>query len=176
MKTALIYKSKSGFTKSYVNYISQELKCDVIENKHLKINQIKDYDTIIYGGGLYVSGINGIKLITNNFSILKNKNIIVFFVGATPGREEEIEEVISHNFNEEQRKVIKCFYLRGGFDYKKLSFVNKILMLLLKLKIKMKKHKTGDEVGMLNAYSRPLDFTSKDKVLPLVEYIKSVSK
>ncbi len=176
MKTLLIYKSKSGFTKSYVNFISQELKCDVIENKHIKIDQIKNYDTIIYGGGLYVSGINGVKLITNNFSILKNKNIIVFFVGATPGREEEIEEVISHNFNDEQRKVIKFFYLRGGFDYKKLSFVNKILMLLLKLKIKMKKHKTGDEVGMLNAYSRPLDFTSKDKVLPLVEYIKSVSQ
>lgn len=174
MKTVLVYRSKSGFTKSYVKYIQEELQCDVIENKNLTVEQISNYDTIIYGAGLYISGINGVEIITKNFDSLMDKNMIVFFVGATPGRDSEIDGVISKNFNENQRKHIKFYYLRGGFDFKRLSFIDKILMFLLKLKLKIKSHKTNDEIGMLKAYSKPIDFTAKDKVLPLVEYVRNL--
>ena len=63
------------------------------------------------------------------------------------------------------------FYLRGGFDYSKLDFKNKALMNLLKFKIKMKKKRTPDEIGMLNAYSHPLDVVSAKNIAPLIDYV-----
>ncbi len=62
-----------------------------------------------------------------------------------------------------QQEEIKFFYLRGGFDYNKLDFANKILMNLLKIKLRFKKNKTSDEKEMIAAYSKSIDFTKKRK-------------
>ena len=114
MKTVVIYKSKSGYTKKYAEWIAEELNCDIKENKNLKLSDIQAYDTIIYGGGLYATMINGIDLIKKNFEQLKDKNIIVYATGSNPGRAEEMNKVWETTFTEEQRNVIHKFYLRGG--------------------------------------------------------------
>ena len=94
------------------------------------------YDTVIYGGGLYVVGINGVKFITKNLDKLNDKKVVVFATGASPFREKAINEVRNKNFTSEEQKYIKFFYLRGGFDYSKLKPFDKVLMTLLKWKIK----------------------------------------
>jgi hypothetical protein len=43
---------------------------------------LASYDTIIYGGSLYVRGIIGIKLIKENINKLKDKKEVVFATGA----------------------------------------------------------------------------------------------
>lgn len=128
---------------------------------------------MVYGGGLYISGINGVKLITENLDKLRGKKIAVFATGATPGRKEEIDEVRDKNFAAEQQKQIRFFYLRGGFDFKKLKPVDKVLMTLLKWKLKLKKEKTADERGLLAAYEKPADFRSKKKIEELVAYMRA---
>jgi menaquinone-dependent protoporphyrinogen IX oxidase len=127
MKTVVIYKSKTGFAKRYAEWIAGELAADLYESSQITIAQITAYDTVIYGGGLYISGINGVELITKNLDILQGKRIVVFGVGATPGREEEIREVQDANFTPEQQQQIRFFYLRGGYDYNKLKPVDKVL-------------------------------------------------
>ena len=47
-------------------------------------------------------------------------------------------------------------------------------MTLLKWKIKLKRHKTPDEKGMLAAYSKPMDFTKKENIKELLEYVRSL--
>ena len=65
MKKALVvYKSAYGSTKKYAEWIADELKCDILEKDKCKKEQLKDYDIIIYGGGLYAGKVNGIELIT----------------------------------------------------------------------------------------------------------------
>jgi len=76
-------------------------------------------------------------------------------------------------FSEEDLKQIELFYLRGGFNYSKLNFSNKVLMQLLKIKMIMKKNKSADKKGMLAAYSNPVDFTNKKNISPVIEYIRT---
>lgn len=173
MKTVIIYKSKTGFTKKYAQWIAEALSADVFEVSKANIDMIKQYDNIIYGGSLYAVGITGLKFITKNFDKLKDKKLIVFATGASPSSQRVIDEVVSKNFTSEQQKYIKFFYLRGGFDYKKLKFFDKFLMNLLKLKIKSKsKDKlTKDEIGMLAIYDRPTDFSSKKNIDVIVNYM-----
>lgn len=131
------------------------------------------YDTVIYGGGLYIVGINGVKLITQNLDKLQGKKVVVFATGATPHREEDITEVKNKNFTAEQLQRLRFFYLRGGFDYSKLKPVDKALMTLMKWKLKRKKELRADERGMLAAYDQPADFTRKKNIDELIAYVRT---
>jgi menaquinone-dependent protoporphyrinogen IX oxidase len=168
-KVVVVYRSKSGYTKNYATWLSEELQCDLFEGTKVKIEDLTKYDTIIYGAGMYAVGIRGIKLITKNFELLKNKKLIVFAVGATPVRAETTEEVRKINIPEEQADRIKFFYLRGGFDYNRLTTFDKFLMTLFKIKLKHVKNPDADTKGMLASYTHPLDFTNKKNLEPILK-------
>ena len=175
MKNIVIYKSKTGFTKKYAEWIAEDLSADIFDVSKVTMSILTSYDTIIYGGSLYAGGIIGIKLITENINKLKDKKVVVFATGASPLREDVINEVRNKNFTKEQQEDIKFFYLRGGFNYSKLNPFDKFLMILLKWKIKTKKEEelTNDEIGMLTAYDKPVDFTMKKNVERIITYVNS---
>jgi len=175
MKAIVIYKSKTGFVKKYAQWIAEELSADISEASKVTIDTLTPYDTVIYGGGLYASGINGVKLITQNLNKLKGKIIVVFASGASPSRVDAISEVKNNNFTAEQQKQIEFFYLRGGFDYNRLNTFYKMIMLLLKWKLKTrtKAGLTPDESGMLTAFDKPVDFTSKENIYEIISYVTS---
>jgi len=173
MKAVVVYKSISGFTKKYAEWIAEELKADLFRIEKIDIDILLKYDIIIYGGSLHAVGISGVSIIKDNLNKLRDKNIIVFATGASPLRESTVSEVRDSNFSVEEQKQIQFYYFRGGFDFKKLNFINRVLMTLMKWKIKLKRDKTPDEKGMLAAYSRPMDFTKKENTKELLEYVRS---
>jgi flavodoxin len=179
MKIAVVYWSKTGFVKKYAEWIAEEIKADLIEGNSTSIEALKNYKSLVFGGSLYAVGINGadfIKKILNNPEF-KSKKIAVFATGASSSTSEVINEVKNNNFDDQEQKRFKFFYLRGGFDYNKLGLKDKILMNMMKWKLKRKK-KSGekldeDEIGMLNAFDEAVDFTDKSSIKSLVEYIQN---
>lgn len=141
MKTLVIYKSKTGFVKKYAEWLAEDLSAEIFEASKVNINMLTEYDAVIYGGGLYAVGINGVKFITRNLDKLIGKKVVVFASGASPFSEKVINHVTTNNFTPDQLKHLKFFYLRGGFNYNKLSAFDKVLMTLLKWKIMSKKKK-----------------------------------
>ena len=62
MKILVSYKSKTGFTKRYAEWISEELEADLTDVKDIK--DVSEYDLVIYGGwilGGLINGFNDIK-------------------------------------------------------------------------------------------------------------------
>lgn len=176
MKTLVLYKSKSGFTKKYAEWIGAELGADIFEASKVTAGMMTAYDTVVYGGGLYAVGINGVKLITENLKRLKDKKVVVFATGLSPAGEEAINEVQNKNFSSEQQKQIRFFYLRGGFDYNKLKPFYKAAMSLMKWILKRKKNLAPDDQGMLKALDQPVDFTRKNNIDEIVSYVNSTTK
>ncbi len=173
MSSIVVYSSKTGFVEKYAEWIAEELSTDAIEVDDVTVEDLMKHDKIIFGGGLYAGGINGIKLIKKNLDRLQEKRIAVFASGASPPREETITEVRDKNFTAEEQKKIGFFYLRGGFDYEKLNMKDKVLMTLLKKKLQSKKDLTEDEEGMLSAYDHPVDFTDKKNIEELIDFIRT---
>lgn len=173
MKTVVIYKSKTGFAKKYAEWIAGELSADIFEGSKVTVEMLEDYEAVIYGGGLYAIGINGVKFVTKNLDKLKNKRIVVFATGVSPSRSSDIDKVRDSNFTAGQQEYIKFFYLRGGFNYSNLTVIDKVLMTLLKWKIKCKKELTPDEKGMLAVYNKPVDYTLKKNIDEIINYVKS---
>ena len=161
----------SGFTKKYAEWIVQELNADLSGTK-IDLDKLLRYDTIIYGGSLHAGGISGVNIIKNNLNKLKDKNIIIFTTGASPSKESTISEVRGRNFSAEEQKQIQFYYFRGGFDFNKLNFINKVLMTLFKWMTQLKRDRTPDEKGMLAAYSKPMDFTKKENINELLKYVR----
>ena len=174
MKTIVVYKSKTGFTKKYAQWIAEQLSADIFNISEVNINTLIKYDTIIYGGSLYAVGILGIDLINKNIDKLKDKKILVFATGVSPLSDKAINDITSKNFTQEQLKFINFFYLRGGFNYNKLNFFDKFLMTLLKGKIKSKKKEEliPDETLMLSIFHESVDYTKKENINELISFIK----
>lgn len=172
-KTAVVYRTKYGSAKRYAQWIAEEVKADLFDGKHVTINDLLKYDTIVYGGSMYAVGILGIDLIKSNFGQLKSKKVIVFSVGASPAYPQAIQAVKERNFTGEMKDKVHFFHVRGAFDYKGLNPIDKLMMFLLKKKIQLKKpeQRENDEIGMLASYARPTDWTDKKSIQPIVDCI-----
>ncbi|WP_315120157.1 flavodoxin domain-containing protein [uncultured Clostridium sp.] len=175
-KIAVIYKSKYGSSKKYAQWISEEVKGDLFDASEIKAEKLKEYDIIVYGGGLYASGISGVSLITKNLHILKDKKIIVYTVGlASTDKKEIFIPIIEKNFPKPMGENIEFFHFRGGIEYKKLSLLHKSMMSMLK-KVTAKKSEdelTDEEREFLATYGDKVDFTDKNTITPLVNYINN---
>ena len=176
-KAVVIYQSKYGTTRKYAEWIAEELSCKLIERKKAEISKLDDYDTIIYGGGLYAGGVSGIDLLTKNFNKLRDKNIILFTCGlASPEDEDNVKHIregLKKVLTEDMEKNIKVFHLRGGINYSKLSFVHKSMMAMLHRMTLKKDYNSlrAEDKEMLDTYGGVVDFTNKDTIKPIIEYV-----
>lgn len=173
-KIAVVYQSKYGATKKYAEWIAEELSGNLFERRNTKLSDLEPYDTIIYGGGLYAGGVCGIDLITKNFDLLRNKNLILFTCGLADPMNKKNTDHIKQNLNKvftpEMQNKIKVFHLRGAIDYAKLGIVHKAMMTMLYKMTSKKDFDALDEEDkeFISAYGKAVDFTDKSAIFPII--------
>lgn len=177
MNTIVIYSSKTGYTKRYVDWICDDTGAICKEIGNVKSQELNSYDTIIFGGGLYAAGINGLKKFKKLINDIEGKRVIIFTTGVSPGRDEDIKHILEKNLTEDELENIEFYYLRGGFNKKALNFTDRCLMGLLKKKIlsKAPEDRTIDDLGMLAIYDKVTDYTNKDLLKPLLDTLSQHS-
>ena len=173
-KGIIIYQSKYGATKKYVDWLIEETKFDCIETSDAKIKNIEKYDTIILCGGIYASGIAGLSFFRKNYGILKNKKLAILCVGASPFEEQAFQEVKVHNLKEDL-KNIPTFYGRGAWNEEKMSFTDRTLCKMLQKAIANRDPKTYEPwmKALMSAIGKKCDWTDKKYLKPLLEYINN---
>jgi len=175
-KTAVIYQSTYGTTRTYAEQIAQELGADLIAFKKVKISELVGYDTIIFGGGIYAGQIAGSGLIRKNYEKLKGKHLVVFSVGFTPhARTDNLDKVRSSSFEAAQLKNISFFHYRGGVDYKKINLFHRFLLSTKRLLISMQPESklTDDNKRFLKLYGKSIELTL-DSPQVLISYLKGI--
>ncbi|MBE7026650.1 MAG: flavodoxin [Ruminococcaceae bacterium] len=174
MKTIVIYKSKYGSTKSYAEWIAQELSCEAVDASKIKATDLCKYDTIIYGGGLYAEVIAGVSLITKNMDKLTDKKIIVYTTGITPidCREYYDKLVVEKNFKNGIFPNVKIFNYPGKMVVSELSLVHRTAIKTLKKIMSDKKDPTEMEKLLINLCDLDGDFSDRTLIKELVEYAK----
>lgn len=174
-KIAVIYKTKYGATKRYAGWIALKLGADLYEVSDIRSKDLKEYDTIIYGGALYIGKIKGIKFIIDNYDSLKNKNVFIFMVGLKEVDEFYMDSIVEQNIPKEVVENIKTFYFRGKMDYKELNIKDKILMKGLQSSISKKSDEeiSNDERIILNIQQSPVDYIDKKAIENLISVVYS---
>lgn len=174
MNAIVIYKSKYGSAKCYARWIAEELGCDCVDVKKVKVEDLRDYDAIIYGGGLYAEMIAGITFITKNFDRLSDKKIVVFSTGITPldCREYYDSYVLSKNFKPHMLEKIKVYNFLGKMIIDELTPVHKAAIKTLKKIMSNKENPTEMEKLLIALCDQSGDFCDKDAIKELIKEIK----
>lgn len=173
-KTIVVYKTKYGSTKSYAQWIAEDLGCNFVDAKDIKIDELLQYDTIIYGGGLYAEIINGVSLITKNIEKLKDKKIIIYTTGITPldVRAYYDGEVLEKNFKNGVPENVKIFNFLGKMKMEELTLVHRAALKSLK-KIMSAKENPSDMIKLLiELCDADGDFSDKSQIKELCEYAR----
>ena len=175
MKSIVLYRSKYGSTKSYAQWIADELSCEAIDAKGFDANKLMDYDTIIYGGGLYAEVIAGVSLITKNIEKLSGKKLIVFTTGLTPTdcREYYDGMVLEKNFKNGTADKVKIFNYPGKMVMSELTLVHKTAILSLKKIMSKKENPTDMEKMLINLCDVDADLSDKNLITELLEYARA---
>jgi menaquinone-dependent protoporphyrinogen IX oxidase len=179
MDIIVLYKSKYGYTKKYAEWIAEELECDLSDVSKVNERLLSNYDLIIFGGGLYASGINGIKTIIKHFKNIKDKRLIVFSVGLTdPEDKLQFVSVKDKNFPDDLLGYVEVHQLRGGIDYNRLKIIDKSLLKAMKNLIEKKSEdeRTDVEKILLSTYGKTVDYSDRDSIKAIIDSVRKVKK
>ena len=172
MSNIVLYESKYGSTERYAKWIAQELNCKISKLSETNIDELTNYQNIIYGGWIHAGKLEGFNKIQENDDKLKNKNLIVFSVGLSKTEDSSYKKFKDKNFKD--FKNLQHFYLRGAFNFNNFIFIDKIMMGIFKQIIKIKKADTENK-DILAAYDKPVDYTNKENMKPIVKAVKNLS-
>lgn len=166
---AVIYKSNYGTTEKYATWIAEELGADLFKRNQVSAEHLLKYDGIIYGGGLYASGILGVNLVTKN----PVKNLVIFTVGLASPEETDYTEILDKNLPSDLQRKTKVFHLRGGINYKDLGLLHRGMMAMMNKMVqkKSKEELTDENKAFLETYGGAVDFTNRTSITTLVDYV-----
>ena len=167
MKTLVVYRSHYGSTRRYAQWLAQALDADAAEERQADAR-----------GGLYAGSIAGAARMAKLYGALQGKRLAMFTVGLSdPSDPENVKKIMqdaARAFTPEMLENICFFHLRGGMDYRNMRPVHKAMMAMLK-KMLLKKpesERSTEEKGLLAAYDRPVDFTDRAALAPLIAWCR----
>ena len=174
MKAIVIYKSKYGSTKAYAEWIAEELGCKAVDAKQIKIDDLAEYDTIIYGGGLYAEEIAGVTIITKNIEKLIDKKLIVYTTGITPldCRDYYDKMVMEKNFKGDMASKVRVFNFLGKMVMSELSVVHRTALKTLKKIMSSKENPSEMEKLLVELCDADGDFSDRNAISDLIQYVK----
>lgn len=167
----IVYNTKTGFTKRYVDWITEMIDCQTISFDQINNIDFDNYDIIIYGSGMHAGRIRGLKEFKKKVLNLVSKKIVVFITGGAPYSEEVISLIKKNNFSVDELNSIKIFYFQSGLNYEKMGLCNKAMMKIYKKMLELKNNKSDTEVGTNKAISNSYDYSSSEYIKPMITYL-----
>lgn len=171
----IIYGSQYGTAKKYAEELAKKTGFDI--RSYEKVEDINNYDTIIYIGALYAGGVLGMKKTFAKISQSQSKNIVIATVGLADPTDIENANNIKNSIKNQIPKDIyenaHIFHLRGGIDYSRLGFKHRTMMKLLYQKAGglSEDKKTAEVRAMIETYNKKVDFVNLETLDRIMDVI-----
>ena len=167
MKAIIIYSSQYGATRDYANWIGEDLKIDSVSVKNFNVKEIANYDTIILGSSIAAYKLTISNWLNKNWDKLREKKLYLFTVsGADPiNQKNKIKEFISNSISKEISDNIKIFSFGGRMVFKKLPFMIRIMMHLVK--------NTQKDPEVKRKFTQDYDNVNRDNIIQIVDELKT---
>ncbi len=170
----LVYRTRTGFTKKYVDWITEEIACWTVPFEQINNVDINNYHIIIYGAGMHAGSIQGLKEFKKKVSSLRGKRVVVFATGAAPNTEEIISKIKTDNFSENELNNNHFFYFQSGMNYEQMRMSDKTIMKIYSKVLELKNDKTETEEGTSKAILNSYDHSSREYIKPMVNSLKKL--
>lgn len=172
-KILVIYKSVTGFTRKYAEWIAQETDATLMDIKKVSPKIISDFDTVVFGGRMHAGTVDGLKTAKQLISESHVARFLIFATGAMPNEAEStIEEMWHNNLTSAELSEFPHFYMQAGLCYEKMPFLDRMMMKAFRSMMKKKKAKTETDRQMAQAIAGSYDISSKEYIAPLIAALK----
>lgn len=129
MKTLLIYKSVSGFTQRYAEYIARQTGCALLPLRQATPAAVQGYDAIVFGTRLHARRLVAWPRARRLLAASGAVRCAVFATGATPAAATaELEKVWRDNLSAQEQAALPHFYLPAGLCYEQMSRTDRLMM------------------------------------------------
>lgn len=175
MKIKLVYKSKSGFTKRYAEWIAGETDCELIPLKRSHASAVSGCDIFIYGSRIHAGRLDGLSKARELFAASGAKHMLVFATGGMPGTAvATVEEMWRNNLTADEMKSVPHFYMQAGVCYEKLGPIDKFMMKMAASM--MAKQQDNSPLGqqLAKAVQGSYDISDRQFIAPLVAALKGM--
>lgn len=162
MKAVVIFKSSTGFTKQYAQWIAKELNTEAVDIKKIDSINLNEYDSVIFGGWVMANTIAGL----NKIRKLNIRNLIVFAVGAALDNEEIQEAIISTN----KLQGVPFFYMPGGIKFDKHNFF--VRFMLKKIVQKKEEEESNQDMNNKRKPVENFDNSGKKYIDKLIAFVR----
>lgn len=172
----IIYGSQYGTTEQYAQELSK--RTGIKAEEYTDIQDINQYDTIIYIGALYAGSVLGMKKTLNKISNPANKKIIIATVGlADPNDKDNMDNIragIERQLSEDIFNQATIHFLRGGIDYSSLNLKHKTMMAFVHKRLKglKEEEKNAEAKAILETYGKKVDYMDFDALNPIIDEIQ----
>lgn len=175
MKIKLVYKSKSGFTKRYAEWIAQETGCELIPMKAANTSIAGGCDVMVYGSRMHAGRVDGLPKARKLFARSGAQHFIVFATGGMPCSDADtVDEMWRNNLTGEEMTSIPHFYMQAGICYEKLGPVDKAMMKLAASMIAKQTDKSPEGQQMAQAIRGSYDISDRQYIAPLVDFLRGL--
>ncbi|HEX9934096.1 MAG TPA: flavodoxin domain-containing protein [bacterium] len=120
MNGIVVYYSKYGATRTYAEWLSQEIGIPAVEYKTVKLDGLDPYNFIVFGSPLYLGRIVLAKTIKKHWHRFKSKRLVLFTVGSTRDPI-QIDAVVKRYFTPAQLNAMPHFYMLGRSEIGRLN-------------------------------------------------------
>lgn len=173
-KGIIVYQSKYGATKKYAEWLQDMTDFRCIQVAKAAADDVAQYETVIFCGGIYASGIAGLPFLKKNIEKFKNKKMAILCVGASPYDESAFTEIKKHNLTGDLINI-PLFYGRGAWNESNMKFIDRTLCKMLQKSVAKKDPSTYEPwmKALMCAAGQNCDWTDKKYLAPLLEYLEN---
>lgn len=167
MNPIILYHSRTGFTRQYAIWLSEELHCSALPYRERNSINFHLYDTVIFGSWLRAGRIMGLKWLKKHLA--SGGAAVLFVTGAAPDSPGQME-AIQKNFTPREWENLQAFYLPGGLNYSAMAPVDRAMMAAYRAMLKAKE---GTSSETYQRISHSYSIADHSFIQPVVETAKN---
>lgn len=178
---AVVYCSQTGFTRRYAEWLAEDLGCAAIPYAKRSGIDLAGMDVLVFCSWFHAASIKGAAWLKKAMREYPALSTVVLATGATPmpcglWPASEVEEAFSRTFPVADYPDLPHFYCQGGFDYGRLSVLDKIAMKAF-FKMNEKAAKTDPKAAeMLRVMEGGFDGTKRAYLEPVLTYVRGLGR
>ena len=171
-KGIIVFRSKYGAARKYARWLQEATGFSCVEVRDARPGDMAEYETIVFCGGIYASGIAGLSFLKKHIDKCSDKKVVIVCVGASPYDEGALEELRARNLTG-RLQGIPLFYGRGVFDEDKMGFIDRALCKMLRKSVEKKDPDTYApwERALVRSAGHGGDWTDRRYLRPLLNYL-----
>ncbi len=173
----VLYGSQYGNAERYAKALAEKIGYEVKSCEDAF--DINAYDNIIYLGGLYAESVRGMKKAFRKAQKIGTKHIAIVAVGLSDPQDETYVQGVKEGMKRQLPEAVAgqahLFYLRGGIDYARLTFMHKKLLGLLYKKMLTipEEQQNASMKAIIETYDKTVDFVDFRSLESIIQLVSS---